>query len=55
MGRRIRRPIRPLRNFQWLTDNVTTMDDFLLFGLGALVVPTITLLALFWVKRRDWF
>jgi magnesium transporter len=43
------------QNFQWLTDNVETLSDFLVFGLGALLIPTVTLLTVFWVKRRDWF
>ncbi len=29
--------------------------DFLMFGVGGLTIPTVILLTLFWVKRRDWF
>jgi magnesium transporter len=43
------------QNFQWLTDNVESMSDFVLFGLGGLLIPTVTLLTVFWIKRRDWF
>lgn len=43
------------QNFGWLVDNIDTRKDFLTFGLGALVVPTVALLTLFWVKRDDWF
>jgi magnesium transporter len=43
------------QNFRWLVDHVETRHDFILFGVGALVVPTVLLGALFWVKRRDWF
>jgi magnesium transporter len=43
------------QNFGWLVDNVTTRNDFLLFGVGGLVVPTILLGVLFYVKRHDWF
>jgi len=43
------------QNFRWLVDNVESKHDFLVFGIGALVVPTVVLGALFWVKRRDWF
>ena len=43
------------QNFGWLVDNIDTRADFLLFGLGALAVPTVILLTLFWVKRDDWF
>ena len=43
------------QNFGWLVDNIDTKRDFLLYGVGALVVPTVILLTLFWVKRDDWF
>jgi magnesium transporter len=43
------------QNFGWLVDNIDTRRDFLLFGVSALVVPTVILLTLFWVKRDDWF
>ena len=43
------------QNFGWLVDNIDSKHDFLLYGLGALLVPTIVLLTLFWMKRRDWF
>jgi len=43
------------QNFEWLVQNVSTRQDFLLFGVGGLAVPTLVLGALFWVKRRDWF
>jgi magnesium transporter len=43
------------QNFGWLVDNIDTKKDFLMFGVSALVVPTVVLLTLFWVKRDDWF
>ena len=43
------------QNFGWLVDNIDSKHDFLLYGVGALVVPTVVLLTLFWVKRDDWF
>jgi magnesium transporter len=43
------------QNFGWLVDNIDTKHDFLLFGVTALVVPTVILLTLFWIKRDDWF
>jgi magnesium transporter len=43
------------QNFGWLVSNVDSRHDFLLFGVGGLVVPTVVLATLFWVKRRDWF
>jgi magnesium transporter len=43
------------QNFGWLVDHIDSMSDFLIFGVGSLVIPTVILLTLFWVKRRDWF
>jgi magnesium transporter len=43
------------QNFGWLVDSIDTRRDFLVYGVGALVVPTVILLTLFWVKRDDWF
>src|SRR3954467_2894085 len=43
------------QNFKWLVDHVESGTDFLVFGVGALVLPTVILLTLFWVKRDEWF
>jgi magnesium transporter len=43
------------QNFAWLVKSVESRTDFLVFGLGGLIVPTVLLGALFWKKRRDWF
>jgi magnesium transporter len=43
------------QNFGWLVKNIDTRHDFLLYGVSALVVPTLIVGALFWVKRKDWF
>jgi magnesium transporter len=43
------------QNFAWLVGNVESRTDFLVFGVGALVVPTAILAVLLWHKRRDWF
>jgi magnesium transporter len=43
------------QNFGWLVGHVESFSDFLLLGLGGLLLPTIVLLTLFWVKRHDWF
>jgi magnesium transporter len=43
------------QNFGWLVDNVESRSDFLLFGVGGLVVPTVALAAVLWMKRHDWF
>jgi magnesium transporter len=43
------------QNFGWLVHNIDTRTDFLVFGIGGLLVPTVILLSVLWVKRRDWF
>ena len=43
------------QNFGWLVRNIDTRHDFLVYGVGALVVPTVIVGTLFWVKRKDWF
>jgi magnesium transporter len=43
------------QNFGWLVANIESRTDFLVFGVGGLVVPTAVLAAVLWRKRRDWF
>jgi len=43
------------QNFGWLVDHISTKSDFLIFGVASLVLPTVILLTLFWVKRDEWF
>ncbi len=43
------------QNFGWLVDNISTRQDFLIFGVGGLALLTLLLAGVFWVKRRDWF
>jgi magnesium transporter len=43
------------QNFAWLVDHVSSRNDFLMFGVGGIVVPTVILLTVFWIKRDDWF
>ncbi|WP_051325001.1 magnesium transporter CorA family protein [Candidatus Solirubrobacter pratensis] len=43
------------QNFGWLVDHIRSRGSFITFGVGGLVVPTIVLLTLFYVKRDDWF
>jgi len=43
------------QNFAWLVKHVESGSDFLIFGIGGIVLPTIALCGLFWIKRRDWF
>jgi magnesium transporter len=43
------------QNFGWLVDNIRSRGDFMLFGIGGLVAPTILLGIVFYIKREDWF
>jgi magnesium transporter len=43
------------QNFPWLINHISGFNHFLIWGVGGLVVPTVILLTLFWVKRHDWF
>jgi len=43
------------QNFAWLVSSVESRTDFLVFGIGGLLVPSIVLGTVLWVKRRDWF
>jgi magnesium transporter len=43
------------QNFGWLVNNIDSKHDFLTYGVGALVVPTLVIGGVFWVKRKDWF
>src|SRR3954454_14776231 len=43
------------QNFPWLINHINGFNHFLIWGVGGLVVPTVILLTLFWVKRHDWF
>jgi magnesium transporter len=43
------------QNFGWLVDNIDTQKAFLTYGVGALVIPTVIVGVVFWVKRKDWF
>jgi len=43
------------QNFGWLVDSINTRHEFLIYGVGALVVPTLIIGTVFWLKRKDWF
>jgi magnesium transporter len=43
------------QNFGWLVRNIDTRHDFYLYGVSSLVIPTLIVGTLFWVKRKDWF
>jgi len=42
------------QNFGWLTDHVKSLEAFLIFGVGGLLVPTMIAAAYFWRRRREW-
>jgi magnesium transporter len=43
------------QNFGWLVRHIDTRHAFLVYGVGGLVVPTVLIGTVFWVKRKDWF
>jgi magnesium transporter len=43
------------QNFGWLVRHIEGFGHFLALGVGGLVIPTVILLTVFWMKRRDWF
>ena len=42
------------QNFGWLVDSTGSLRDFLILGLGGLLVPTVALVVYFWRRRGDW-
>ena len=42
------------QNFGWLVENVDTRGDFLLYGVGGLLVPTLLIAVVLYWRRRDW-
>jgi magnesium transporter len=42
------------QNFGWLVDSIDSRTDFLLYGLGGLLIPLLGLSAYFWRRREDW-
>jgi magnesium transporter len=43
------------QNFGWLVRNIDSKPAFMIYGVGALVVPTVVIGAVYWLKRKDWF
>jgi magnesium transporter len=43
------------QNFGFLVDHIASRHAFILFGVGGLLIPTLVLGTLFWIKRKDWF
>ena len=42
------------QNFDWLVGKVSSKTDFLIFGVGGLVIPTLALAVFFWTRRDEW-
>jgi magnesium transporter len=42
------------QNFGWLVDSIDSRTDFLVYGLGGLLVPLLALSVYFWRRREDW-
>ena len=42
------------QNFGWLVDAIDSQRDFLVFGVGGLVLPLLGLTIYFWRRRDDW-
>jgi magnesium transporter len=43
------------QNFEWLVQHVASRTDFLVYGVGRPVVPTMLLGVYFYVRRSDWW
>src|SRR3954447_1614471 len=43
------------QNFGYLVRPIDTRHAFFVYGVGGLVVPTVLIGTVFWVKRKDWF
>jgi magnesium transporter len=43
------------QNFGFLVKSISSRHVFLIYGVGGLLVPTIVLGTVFWIKRHDWF
>jgi magnesium transporter len=43
------------QNFGYLVRHIDSRHSFFVYEIGGLVVPTVITLAVFWVKRKDWF
>ena len=42
------------QNFGWLVKNIDSEQDFLVFGIGGMLAPSLVLGAVLWFKRGDW-
>ena len=42
------------QNFGWLVDHISTLEAFIAYGLGGLVLPTAIAAAYFWRRRSEW-
>jgi magnesium transporter len=42
------------QNFKWLTDHIASFHAFLIWDVGALIIPTLLTAIYFWRRRREW-
>ena len=42
------------QNFGWLVDSIDSERDFLVYGVGGLLVPLTAFAVVVWWRRRDW-
>jgi magnesium transporter len=42
------------QNFGWLVGSIDSKRDFLVYGVGGLLLPTLGFAAIVWWRRRDW-
>jgi magnesium transporter len=41
------------QNFGWLVDHISTLEAFIGYGIGGLVIPTLVAAAYFWRRRKE--
>jgi magnesium transporter len=42
------------QNFGWLVRHIASLQTFLLYGVGGLLIPTVPVAVYFWRRRREW-
>jgi magnesium transporter len=42
------------QNFGWLVDHISSLEAFIGYGLGGLIIPTVVAAAYFWRRRKEW-
>jgi magnesium transporter len=42
------------QNFKWMTDHIASLQAFLIWDVGALIIPTVLTAIYFWRRRHEW-